>query len=444
MGRATNQLFHLPLGFLTNPKSLGLLIDENSKLNEAELAVLVENCGAFLPDLLIPLRIVQLELLQAQTADVYLSAKEKLIGLINGIEEGQWPKVMERMTRTLSQPSFQRFYSTGRGEMLHALTEAKYKQRKAVGKITAQALLEAPQAYQNLQAVAGGEGEQALMAQEMLRLFERLKPLATLKNALALAQATAKFVDEVYREVLVLLSTPTIPQNDLLRRRLIVLSWGLETTIEGLLEIKAGDPAWQTHPKTGAILHDKVDRPLLQIRVMGDRLKDGPVTIDVDERVHSKRRQEREIYRTINYAHLNNELMAEAKGVTIVNTVRQHFSLKDEAQAEMLEDNLTELIHNAIKYGAKKIKIDWDPVRKCLIVSDDGIGIRHPERIFDGDYREAPETAPGSGRGLKFVKERFEAFSWKIEVASTVGQGTTFTLTPSVDAIEYSKSYRGQ
>ena len=70
----------------------------------------------------------------------------------------------------------------------------------------------------------------------------------------------------------------------------------------------------------------------------------------------------------------------------------------------------------------------------CLAVADKGIGIPHEEQsnIFNRFYRVKSTTdfeARGSGLGLTLVKHVIDAHGWKIEVESTPGQGSIFSIS---------------
>jgi len=98
---------------------------------------------------------------------------------------------------------------------------------------------------------------------------------------------------------------------------------------------------------------------------------------------------------------------------------------------------LNNLLSNAFKYrDASKEKsfviLRAEVVGTDLVITveDNGLGI--PEtyitKIFDM-YVRAHETSHGSGLGLYIVKETVEKLGGKIEVASEVASGTSFTIT---------------
>jgi signal transduction histidine kinase len=105
--------------------------------------------------------------------------------------------------------------------------------------------------------------------------------------------------------------------------------------------------------------------------------------------------------------------------------------------ADRMQQVLHNLIENAIRYtkpgGAIRVRLTEAPGEARLEVSDNGIGIAARdvplvfERFFRGDL--ARRAYPGgSGLGLSIARWIVEAHKGRIEVASRVGEGTTFTV----------------
>jgi heavy metal sensor kinase len=98
---------------------------------------------------------------------------------------------------------------------------------------------------------------------------------------------------------------------------------------------------------------------------------------------------------------------------------------------------LLNLVDNAIKYtpagGRVTLSVQRDHGWVTLRVSDTGIGVapEEQERIFQRFYR-APEALSrgeeGSGLGLCIARSIAEAHGGRVEVQSTVGCGSTFTV----------------
>lgn len=100
-----------------------------------------------------------------------------------------------------------------------------------------------------------------------------------------------------------------------------------------------------------------------------------------------------------------------------------------------LEQVLTNLLENAIKYGAKKpvrvtLETEGESVR--ITVKDDGIGIppEHVDRIFDRFERAvSSKNYGGLGLGLFITRTIVEALGGSVTADSAPGQGAKFTVT---------------
>ncbi len=124
------------------------------------------------------------------------------------------------------------------------------------------------------------------------------------------------------------------------------------------------------------------------------------------------------------------------KPVTVeLTAVDQAIILGDEDRLKQL---LLNLVDNAIKYtqpgGVVRLSLAKDGSWAQLVVSDTGIGIPAEDlpHIFERFYRvdKARSRAQGgSGLGLAIAKWVVQAHGGAIKVDSTVGVGTTFTVT---------------
>lgn len=94
------------------------------------------------------------------------------------------------------------------------------------------------------------------------------------------------------------------------------------------------------------------------------------------------------------------------------------------------------LISNAIKYhdpdkeeSFLKISVVIQKDRVLIEFEDNGIGIdqRHLSKVFDMFFR-ATHKNDGAGLGLYIVKEAVEKLNGTIQIDSTLGEGTTFTI----------------
>jgi two-component system phosphate regulon sensor histidine kinase PhoR len=108
-----------------------------------------------------------------------------------------------------------------------------------------------------------------------------------------------------------------------------------------------------------------------------------------------------------------------------------------EADRSEMEQLFTNLVSNAIKYNVKQgaVKVSARVTGSFLEikVADTGIGIDEESlpSIFDEFFRvSGPQTryATGTGLGLSIVKKIVESHFGRIDVASKVDKGTTFTV----------------
>ncbi len=107
------------------------------------------------------------------------------------------------------------------------------------------------------------------------------------------------------------------------------------------------------------------------------------------------------------------------------------------ADAQRINQVMTNLIENAIKYGNDngKVIVHFEEDKKHFVVSirDNGPGIppEHLPRIFERFYRvdkSRSKEKGGTGLGLAIVKHILNAHGSKITVTSKVDKGTTFSF----------------
>ena len=135
----------------------------------------------------------------------------------------------------------------------------------------------------------------------------------------------------------------------------------------------------------------------------------------------------------------------------------RHISLATEAPSSLMvvgnaaafRQILTNLISNAIKYnrdhGTVRITCEAVDDKVVLSVIDTGSGIRKEEleQVFNKFYRaRGSEGVPGSGLGLYIAKLLAEAMGGSMSVTSSLGEGSTFTL--SLRQPETRKDDRGE
>ena len=101
----------------------------------------------------------------------------------------------------------------------------------------------------------------------------------------------------------------------------------------------------------------------------------------------------------------------------------------------ILQQILTNLISNAIKYSPKKARI-WVSTKflngeVTITVKDNGIGIslKDQEHLFERFYRASNSSdVPGTGLGLYIVRKQVEALNGSISFNSYPGKGSEFTV----------------
>jgi signal transduction histidine kinase len=93
------------------------------------------------------------------------------------------------------------------------------------------------------------------------------------------------------------------------------------------------------------------------------------------------------------------------------------------------------LLDNAVKYtpdgGKVTVRVREKNGWAELEVSDTGVGVPEDQLplIFERFHRADPSrTADGVGLGLSIARQIAEAHGGRIEVESTPGEGSTFTL----------------
>jgi two-component system phosphate regulon sensor histidine kinase PhoR len=104
---------------------------------------------------------------------------------------------------------------------------------------------------------------------------------------------------------------------------------------------------------------------------------------------------------------------------------------------DAIEQTLLNLLHNAMKYSGESKEIAMHLKRRnsqaLIQVIDRGIGIdpQEQKRIFEKFYRiPSPqnERIVGTGLGLALVYHIVEAHGGSLELESTPGEGSTFSI----------------
>jgi signal transduction histidine kinase len=135
------------------------------------------------------------------------------------------------------------------------------------------------------------------------------------------------------------------------------------------------------------------------------------------------------------------EPIAASSGVTVELTgASSAIAFVDERRVQQILDNL---LSNAVKYspdgGHVRVSCSLTASDVTIAVSDSGIGIPpgEQERIFDRFFRASTARdrgIEGSGLGLANARAFAEAHGGRLDAASELGVGSTFTLVLPVDA----------
>jgi two-component system phosphate regulon sensor histidine kinase PhoR len=106
------------------------------------------------------------------------------------------------------------------------------------------------------------------------------------------------------------------------------------------------------------------------------------------------------------------------------------------ADAERVQQVVTNLVHNAIKFtpagGTVTVSAEARDEEVLIAVSDSGVGIRADDlpRIFERFYKvDRARSGRGTGLGLAIAKHVVQGHGGRIWVESVEGQGSTFYFT---------------
>ena len=129
------------------------------------------------------------------------------------------------------------------------------------------------------------------------------------------------------------------------------------------------------------------------------------------------------------------ETVAEDRGLSLTCEMPETFTVLGDPR--MIQRILANLIDNAVKYtpsgGTVKVSLSETGGEEVVVaVQDTGIGIPAGDlpHVFERFYRcDQSRSEPGTGLGLSLARALARAHYGDITVTSTLGQGSTFTLT---------------
>lgn len=194
----------------------------------------------------------------------------------------------------------------------------------------------------------------------------------------------------------------------------------------------------------GAIDDDEVNKKYLKIAGKAiHRLNLIVKDLDLITKIESG---ESEIQRTdfdiINLAQNTFEMLeitASKKNIKLILDFNDKLPLIVNADNEKIQQVLTNLVENSIKYGKEngttELVIQELTENKIIVrVTDNGLGIeeKHFNRLFERFYRvdqSGSRKGGGSGLGLAIVKHIMDAHDEKIYIESEFGVGSEFSFT---------------
>ncbi|AJZ63542.1 his Kinase A domain protein [Paraburkholderia fungorum] len=135
-------------------------------------------------------------------------------------------------------------------------------------------------------------------------------------------------------------------------------------------------------------------------------------------------------------------MSAAARGLELESEASGMSGLVD-SDPHRIRQIVNNLVTNAIRYtetGTVRVQLRQRPALLIFIVSDTGPGVPHAQipLIFqEFTQLDASRTRrfEGAGMGLTIVQGLVRLFGGTVDVASTVGKGTTFTVTIPVSSV---------
>jgi signal transduction histidine kinase len=131
-------------------------------------------------------------------------------------------------------------------------------------------------------------------------------------------------------------------------------------------------------------------------------------------------------------------VIGKSRGVSVTNHAEHLHPVYVVGSRTHLKSLFSNLLQNAVNYSPKdtgrvEVLVRLEPQKVAVTVKDNGIGIPRENltRIFDDHFRSKNAVAhysDGSGLGLSIVKEVVVLHGASIEVESTVGKGSSFTV----------------
>jgi two-component system phosphate regulon sensor histidine kinase PhoR len=204
------------------------------------------------------------------------------------------------------------------------------------------------------------------------------------------------------------------------------------TSIQGFVETLR-DGAWKDEQNAVRFL-DTIARHVDRLNALIDDLLDLSRIEQTVEKSEMVRRMS-PIFPILENAVAACSSRAKAKNIRVRLTGDEQ--LKGPVNATLLEQAVFNLIDNAVKYSGEGTDVDVHCEKHAeeitIRVTDRGPGItkKHLPRIFERFYRVDPARSRdmgGTGLGLSIVKHIVQGHGGSVDVESTAGKGSTFTI----------------
>lgn len=211
-----------------------------------------------------------------------------------------------------------------------------------------------------------------------------------------------------------------------------------------------------------AVVSHDLCTPLTGFRMVIDLLRHNPARASgelLDLMDHSARRMVAMVRGLLDIAKLQfHDIALELSDVRVSDVIREsiepltinanakHITVKlDAAPSEpvlradrlRLSQIFNNLLSNAVKFtpsgGQVSVRVEPDGEAVRVVVKDTGVGIPRNDlpHVFDRYFQASTKSTAGesgTGLGLAIVRELVLLHAGRIDVESTVGQGTTFTV----------------
>ena len=244
---------------------------------------------------------------------------------------------------------------------------------------------------------------------DLYRLFHEVNTLVTILNAHAENEERAKtFMKDTISDISHQLKTPLAALN--------IYNGLLQEEVDGYPELR----------EFTSLSEQELDRieTLVQNLLKITRLDAGTIVFE---------KSPENVSDMMSYIKRHFACRAEQEGKSLILSGDEEVELF--CDRSWLTEAISNIVKNALDHTAAgaEIRITWRAFASVvqIIVSDDGSGI-HPEdlpHIFKRFYRSRfSKDKQGIGLGLPLAKAIIEEHNGTVEVNSTLGVGTTFTV----------------